>query len=99
MSSQSTTAEGRCPAGGDAAILAGASLADPAVQAHPDAFFRAMRQAAPVHFDERLGMWLVSRHADIVEVLLDPITYSDKHGYEAIFAGGFYDEYKSILER
>jgi len=83
----------------DSALLAGASLADPAIQAHPNDFFRAMRRADPVHFDPKLRMWLVSRYEDIVEVLRDPLTFSDKHGFEAIFTGGRFEEYKKILER
>jgi cytochrome P450 len=90
---------GRCPVTGETGILAGATLADPKVQADPSAYFAAMRRDDPVHYDAKLGMWLVSRYEDIVQVLRDPITFSDKHGYEAIFAGGFFDEYRAILER
>jgi cytochrome P450 len=83
----------------DAAILAGCSLADPSVQAYPEAFFRAMRRSEPVHYDEKLKMWLVSRYEDVLEVLRDPITFSDKHGYEAMYASGHFEEFKQILER
>jgi cytochrome P450 len=91
---------GRCPTpADDRAILESASLTDPAIQAHPGAFFDAMRRSDPVHYDERLGMWLVSRYEDIVAVLRDPLTYSDKHGYEAMYASGHFEEFKHILER
>jgi cytochrome P450 len=86
-------------AAGDAELLASGSLADPVIQAHPNAFFRAMRHGDPVHFDKKLGMWLVSRYEDIVELLRDPATFSDKLGFEAIFTGGRFDEYKKILQR
>lgn len=99
MSKAPGSSETICPAAGDAAMLAGATLADPAIQAHPGAFFGAMRRNDPVHYDEKLGMWLVSRYEDIVQVLRDPITFSDKLGYEKIFAGGYVDEYRAILER
>jgi cytochrome P450 len=99
MSPDSRTAEGARPVTGEAAVLAGASLADPLIQAHPNAFFRAMRHADPVRYDEKLRMWLVSRYEDIVEVLRDPVTFSDKHGYEAMYAGGHFEEFKQILER
>ncbi|MDR3417188.1 MAG: cytochrome P450 [Nevskia sp.] len=89
-----------CPAsGGSLFDLAGSSLTQPEIQAHPNAFYQAMRREDPVHYDEKLGMWLVSRYEDIVTVLRDPLTYSDKHGYAAQYASGFFAEFKEILER
>lgn len=78
--------------------LAEASLADPVIQAHPRDFYWTMRKEDPVHYDEKLGMWLVTRYDDIVTVLRDPIKFSDKMGYEAQYASGFFEEFKSILE-
>ncbi|CAN7202582.1 cytochrome P450 [Phenylobacterium sp. LjRoot225] len=95
----SGTAEGVCPVSSKAGILATATLTDPIIQARPDEYFKAMRRDDPVHYDEKLGMWLVSRYDDIVELLRDPITFSDKHGYEAMYANGFFEEFKQILER
>jgi cytochrome P450 len=85
-----------CPVTG---ALGGASLTDQAVIAHPKEFYKAMRTEDPVYFDEKIGMYLVSRYEDIVEVLRDPITYSDKMGYEAMYASGHFDEFKQILQR
>ncbi len=51
-----------CPAG-----LTGMTMADPAINASPYAYYAAMHAEAPVHFDQRMGLWLVTRHADIVE--------------------------------
>lgn len=82
----------------NAVNLAEASLSDPVIQAHPRDFYWSMRQQDPVHYDEQLGMWLVTRYEDIVTVLRDPITYSDKMGYEALYASGFFEEFKAILE-
>lgn len=89
---------GGCPVD-HASILGNVSLADPLIQAQPNAFYRAMRLNDPVHYDEKLKMWLVSRYEDIIEVLRDPITYSDKLGFEGIYAGDFFEEYKNILIR
>lgn len=89
-----------CPAGQGAGFsFAGVSLTQPEIQARPNAFYQAMRKEDPVHYDEKLGMWLVSRYEDIVTVLRDPLTYSDKHGYAAQYASGFFAEFKEILER
>lgn len=95
----SGNAAGVCPVTGQKVDLAVTSLTDPAIQAHSAAYFEAIRREDPVHYDEKLGMWLVSRYDDIVEVLRDPITYSDKHGYEAMYASGHFEEFKQILER
>jgi cytochrome P450 len=92
-------AAGVCPVTGQKVDLAVASLTDPAIQAHSGAYFAAIRREDPVHYDEKLGMWLVSRYDDIVELLRDPITFSDKHGYEAMYASGHFEEFKQILER
>ncbi len=85
---------GGCPVGG---VLG--SLADPIINAHPKEFYHAVRTQDPVYYDERIGMYLVTRYDDIVEVLRDPITYSDKMGYAAIYASGNFEEFKQILER
>jgi cytochrome P450 len=99
----STEAEkpaGKCPVTGQSgSLLAEASLTDPKIQAHHGDFFKAMRTDDPVHYDKKLGMWLVSRYEDIVQLLRDPITFSDKHGYAAQYASGYFEEFKQILEK
>lgn len=93
---------GGCPVSGHGAggfALAGASLKDPAILARPNAFYQALRSEDPVRYDEKIGMWLVSRYDDIVTVLRDPLTYSDKHGYAAMYANGYFEEFRQILER
>jgi cytochrome P450 len=91
---------GTCPAGmGDRSPLGGASLTDPVIVAHPGEFYRSMRKEDPVYYDQKIGMYLVSRYDDVVTVLRDPITFSDKLGYEAMYASGHFEEFKQILER
>ncbi len=88
-----------CPVSGGSMSLSDMSLTDPLIQAHPREFYTAMRRDDPVHYDEKLGMWLVSRHEDIVTLLRDPETFSDKMGYEAQYASGYFEEFKEILEK
>lgn len=91
---------GGCPVSGNAGMnLEEVSLLDPQISAHPNAFYGALRTGDPVHYDKKLGMWLVSRYEDIVALLRDPETFSDKHGYEAQYASGFFEEFRQILER
>lgn len=87
-----------CPFSFSGMTLNDMSLTDPAIQAHPNAFYSKLRKEDPVHYDEKLGMWLVSRYDDIVTLLRDPQTFSDKQGYEAQYASGFFKEFKQILE-
>lgn len=76
-----------------------ATLTDPIIQAKPRDFYWTLRNEDPVHYDEKLGMWLVSRYEDIVTVLREPVLFSDKMGYAAQYASGFFEEFKQILEK
>ena len=42
--------------------------------------FAWMRREAPAYFDERGGVWGISRHADIKEISKDPDTFSNAGG-------------------
>ena len=53
---------------GSTEILA-KSLSDPEVMFNPGPYYRALREAAPVHYDERMDLYLVSRFEDLQEVL------------------------------
>jgi cytochrome P450 len=89
-----------CPAGADApSLLAHGSLTDPLISARPGAYYAAMREGDPVHYDEKLGMYLVSRYDDLQKVLRDPATFSMEHGYKEQYAKGFAAELKEILIR
>ena len=57
-----TRIEYACPAS-----LKDMTMADPAINACPYDYYAKMRAEAPVHYDARMGLWLVTRHADIVE--------------------------------
>jgi cytochrome P450 len=97
--SEGQTKAAECPVGRHKISLTEASLTEPAILAHPDNFYWTMRTEDPVHYDEKLGMWLVSRYEDIIALLRDPETFSDKHGYAAQYASGHFEEFKQILER
>lgn len=54
-------------------------LYDPAFLQNPYATWEAMRAECPVaHSDRRGGGWMLSRHADITAVALDPSTFSSR---------------------
>ena len=89
-----------CPVvSGSASTRVRGSLADPNIQADPESFYRNMRAEDPVHYDEQLGLYLVSRYEDVLAVLHDPKTFSSRAGYEAQYAKGNFEEFKQILIR
>lgn len=75
------------------------SLSDPDILAHPLAFYEAMRSQSPVHYDAKLGKYLVSRFDDIWTVLRDPILFSAGHGFHDIYADENKRELIEILKR
>ena len=79
-------------------VLKEGSLTDYEIQAHPREYFRAMRHGDPIHYDEKLGSWLVTRHEDIWAVQSDPVTFSVHHGYHDFQARGLQDEFRAYLE-
>lgn len=83
----------------ETALLAGASMLDPEISARPRPYYAAMRKLDPVHWDERLGMYLVSRYEDIQAIQQDPIAFSVDKGYHTQQAKGFQEEFQNILRR
>ena len=73
------------------------SLLDPTIQTHPNEFYKSLRAQEILPFDEKLGVYLVSRYADLNRVLRDPITFSQEKGYYGQMARGYLDELKEIL--
>jgi cytochrome P450 len=53
---------------------------DPAVLQCPFPHYARMRDEAPVLYLEQIGMWFVTRHDLVLEVLRDPRTYSNLFG-------------------
>ena len=80
-------------------LIASATLTDPAIQAQPHAFYRALRKGDPIHYDEKLGSWLVTRHEDIMTVQSDPVAFSVNKGYHTQQARGMQEEFQNILRQ
>src|SRR4051812_258075 len=100
VSSETEQKAGGCPfAGAHRALLATATLTDPAIRDRPGPFYAAMREQAPVFYDEKLGAYLVARYNDLRTVFADDKTYSAEQGYNARMAKGYFDEFKAILIR
>ncbi len=81
----------------DKELIASGTLADHAIQAHPNEFYAALRHGDPVHFDPKLESWLITRHEDILFVQSDPMTFSVNKGYHTQQARGMQAEFQEIL--
>ncbi|WP_200844919.1 MULTISPECIES: cytochrome P450 [unclassified Novosphingobium] len=95
--SQDRTSERQALTAEQEELLEAGSLADTDIQARPHAFYTAMRRGDPIHYDARLGSWLVTRHEDISAVQSDPVTFSVQHGYSEQQARGMRDEFEAYL--
>ena len=80
-------------------LLKDGTLTDLGIQARPHDYYRAMRHGDPIHFDEKLGSWLVTRHEDIWAVQSDPITFSVNKGNHEQQARGMHDEFREYLRQ
>jgi pimeloyl-[acyl-carrier protein] synthase len=65
----STTSDGATVRGTDVSALSLYHLLEPEVLANPYPLFRRLRTEDPVHWDPFLHTWVVTRYADVVEVL------------------------------
>jgi cytochrome P450 len=69
-----TTQAGTCPAATMDDLLA----LRPDAVACPYGAYEVARETTPVHYSERLGGWLVTRHDDVLSVLRDVEHYSNR---------------------
>ncbi|HET9912568.1 MAG TPA: cytochrome P450 [Anaerolineales bacterium] len=53
-------------------MLSLSNLKHPEVRANPYSFYAQLRTQDPVHWDEELGFWVLTRYADIASVYQDP---------------------------
>jgi cytochrome P450 len=55
---------------------------DPAVMADPHPYYRTMREQDPVHWNEALRAWFLTRHADVAELLRNDRLSADRRRSE-----------------
>ena len=65
----------------------------------PWTYYSSLRGGDPVHYDESIGMYLVSRYEDLQTVVKDPFTFSVGHAWMRTFAPDHFEEFKKILIR
>jgi cytochrome P450 len=58
--------------------LSSFTFRDPAVMQNPYAYYQRMREEDPVHFDEGIRTWLITRYEDLVAVARNTEVFSDE---------------------
>ena len=79
--------------------LSSYTLADPKVMQNPYPYYERLRAEDPVHFDEGIRTWLVTRHEDIVAVARDAEAYSDEMRVSGAIRSPFQAEVNESMER
>jgi hypothetical protein len=62
-------------------------LTDPGYFADPYPALAAIREATPLYWSEAWGVWVVTRHEDVVAVLRDPARFSNADRFSAFLDG------------
>ena len=79
--------------------LSSYTFADPKVMQDPYPYYERMRAEDPVHFDEGIRTWLVSRYEDILTVARNTQVYSDEMRVSEAIRSPFQDEVEAHMQR
>jgi cytochrome P450 len=79
--------------------LSSYTLADPKVMQNPYPYYERLRTEDPVHFDEGIQTWLVTRHEDIVAAARNTEVFSDEMRVSASIRSPFKAEVDEYMLR
>lgn len=79
--------------------LSGYTLANPKVMQNPYPYYERLRAEDPVHFDEGIRTWLVTRYEDIVAAARNTEDFSDEMRVSAAVRSPFQAEVDQAMER
>jgi len=79
--------------------LSSYTFADPKVMQNPYPYFERLRAEDPVHYDEGIRTWLVTRHEDIVAVARNTEVFSDEMRVSASIRSPFQAEVQEWMLR
>jgi cytochrome P450 len=79
--------------------LSSYTFADPKVMQNPYPYYERLRSEDPVHFDEGVHTWLVTRHDDIVAVARNTEVYSDEMRVSKSIRSPFQAEVEEYMQR
>ena len=78
--------------------LSSYTFADPQVMQNPYPYYERLRAEDPVHFDEGIKTWLVTRHDDILTVARNTEVYSDEMRVSRSIRSPFQDEVEEYMK-
>jgi cytochrome P450 len=79
--------------------LSSYSFADPKVMQDPYPYYERMRTQDPVHFDEGIQTWLITRHEDILAVARNTAVFSDQMRVSKAIRSPHQDEISEYMKR
>jgi cytochrome P450 len=79
--------------------LSSYTFADPACLQDPYPYYERLRAEDPVHFDEGIQTWLVTRHDDILTVTRNTEVYSDEMRVSKAIRSPFQAEVNEYMQR
>jgi cytochrome P450 len=79
--------------------VSGYTFADPKVMQNPYPYYERLRAEDPVHFDEGIQTWLVTRHDDIMTVARNTEAYSDEMRVSGAIRSPFQHEVDEYMKR
>lgn len=79
--------------------LSSYTFVDPKVRENPYPYYERLRAEDPVHFDEGIRTWLVTRHADIVAAAGNTEAFSDEMRVSAAIRSQFQAEVDEAMQR
>jgi cytochrome P450 len=79
--------------------LSSYTLADPKIMQDPYLYYERLRAEDPVHFDEGIQTWLVTRYEDIVAVARNSAVYSDEMRVSNAIRSPFQAEVNDYMKR
>ncbi|HEX4376059.1 MAG TPA: hypothetical protein VHZ99_02795, partial [Steroidobacteraceae bacterium] len=79
--------------------LSSFTFADPKVMQNPYPYYERMRAEDPVHFDEGIKTWLVTRYEDIVAAARNHEAYSDEMRVSSAIRSPYQAEVNDYIKR
>ena len=79
--------------------LSSYTFRDPKVMQNPYPYYERLRAEDPVHFDEGIQTWLITRHDDILAVARNTEAYSDEMRVSKAIRSPFQDEADEYMKR
>ena len=79
--------------------LSSYTFADPEVMQDPYPYYERLRADDPVHFDEGIQTWLITRHEDILAVARNTQVFSDQMRVSNVIRSPYQDEINEYMKR